>query len=222
MPTTFQVRAREAFEEVGSASEFTVEKYEIESEQERPLTKNEARLMRRYMGPSAVEDAVHHLLDAERIHLSWHTPDHQIYGEFALKDLRACLWGDYMPYTDERLTPKEKLVMGEIKTLEESPGSGRLTALRVPMEITPCREIWFYDMNHQRFELLDLDYSSYVDTLLITKGIPGWQYLYTDTHLADDEFSFIARQLEISLDALEEIFPRHDYSGLRERLEARL
>ncbi|TXS48020.1 hypothetical protein EAO75_17995 [Streptomyces sp. uw30] len=162
------------------------------------------------------------MLDAEQIHLSWRTADYRVYGEFALKDLRTCLSGGYMPYTDERLTPEEQLVMDEIKTLEEAPGSGRLTALRVPMDMSPCHEIWFYDMNQQRFVLLDLNYSSYVDTLLITKGIPGWQYLYSDTRLDHEEFRQLARQLEISLDVLEDVFPGHDYTDLRARLEARL
>ncbi|MFE4372941.1 hypothetical protein ACFRMN_32840 [Streptomyces sp. NPDC056835] len=202
--------------------EFIVEKYEITSERERSLTEDDAKLIRRYMGPTAVDDVEDHLLDDDRIHLSWHTPDHYVYGEFALKDLRVCLSGHYMPYMDERLTVSEQLVMGEIKTLEEAPGSGRLTALRVPMDMTPCQEIWFYDMNQQRFELLDLDYSSYLDTLLITKGIPGWQYLYADRRLADDEFRQLANQLELSLGTLEEAFPGHDYSGLRGRLEDRL
>jgi hypothetical protein len=222
MPTTFQLRARETFEEVRSTAEFVVEKSEIDSEGDRPLTAEDANLIGLYMGPDAVDQVADHLLDAEQIHLSWHTPDHAVYGEFALKDLRTCLSGFYMPYTDERLAPAEQLVMDEIKTLEESPGSGRLTALRVSMDMTPRHELWFYDMNQQRFELLDLKYSSYVDTLLITKGIPGWQYLYTDARLADDEFRHLAGQLERSLDALEEVFPAHDYSALRERLEARL
>lgn len=221
MPTEFQMRAREAFEEVQSAPEFIVSRYDIESERERPLTEEDARLIHRYMGDEAVDEVQGHLLDAEQIHLSWHTPDHYIYGEFALKDLRTCLWGEYVPYTDERLTPAEQEAMDEIKVLEESPGSGRLSALRAPLDMTPCREIWFYDMNHQRFELLDLNYSSYVDTLLTTKGIPGWQYLYSDTRLDHDEFHNIVRQLELSLDAFEALFPGHDYSDLRARLEAR-
>ncbi|MFC6062664.1 hypothetical protein [Streptomyces ochraceiscleroticus] len=222
MPTAFQARAREAFEEVRSAAELTVAKYDIESERERPLTEADAELIGRYLGTAAVDEVADHLLDSERVHLSWHTADQNIYGEFALNDLRTCVWGQYLPYTDERLAPAEQLVMDEVKVLEEAPGSGRLAAMRVPMDMTPCHEIWLYDMNHKRFDLLDLDYSSYVDILLITKGIPGWQYLYTDTRLADDEFKFLARQLQISLDALEELFPGHDYSDLRARLEARL
>ncbi|MDQ0746687.1 hypothetical protein QF034_000918 [Streptomyces africanus] len=221
MPTTFQTRAREAFEEVLSTAEFVVEKSEIESEGNRPLTAKDAELVSLYMGPDAVDQVADHLLDAEQIHLSWHTPDHGVYGEFVFKDLRTCLSGLYMPYTDERLAPAEQLVMDEIKTLEESPGSGRLTALRVSMDMTPCRELWFYDMNQQRFELLDLNYSSYADTMLLTKGIPGWQYLYTDVRLDGGEFRHLASQLERSLDALEAVFPAHDYSVLRERMEAR-
>ncbi|WP_405578170.1 hypothetical protein [Streptomyces sp. NBC_01092] len=222
MPSAFQLRAREAFEQVRSTAEFTVESFEIESEGERPLTEDDAKLIRRYMGPAAVDEVRDHLLDVEQIQLSWRTADFRVYGEFALKDLRTCLSGRYMPYTDERLTPEEQLVMDEIKTLEEAPGSGRLTALRVHMDMSPCQEIWFYDMNQQRFVLLDLDYSSYVDNLLITKGIPGWQYLYSDARLADEEFRQLARQLQISLDALEEVFPDHDYTDLRARLEERL
>ncbi|MFE5818787.1 hypothetical protein ACFQ6S_35920 [Streptomyces sp. NPDC056479] len=222
MPSVFQLRAREVFEEVRSTAEFTVETYEIESEGERPLTEDDAKLIRQYMGPTTVDEVRDHLLDVEQIHLSWRTADYRVHGEFALKDLRTCLSGRYMPHTDERLTPEEQLVMDEIKTLEEAPGSGRLTALRVHMDMSPCREIWFYDMNQQRLALLDLDYSSYVDNLLITKGIPGWQYLYSDTRLDDEEFRQLARQLKISLDALEEVFPDHDYTDLRARLEERL
>lgn len=55
MPTAFQSRAREAFEEVKSAPDFTVKKHEIEGERERPLTEDDAKLIRRYLGPAAVD-----------------------------------------------------------------------------------------------------------------------------------------------------------------------
>lgn len=134
MPTTFHSRSHAAFEEVGAASVLTVEKYEIDRERERPLTEGDTKLIDRYMGPGAVDEVRDHLLDAERTHLSWRTFDHRVHGEFARKDLGTCLSGQYMPCTDERLTPAEQLGMDEIKTLEESFPDHDYTDLRARLE----------------------------------------------------------------------------------------
>ncbi|MBT2367452.1 hypothetical protein J7E88_19615 [Streptomyces sp. ISL-10] len=173
------------------------------------------------MGNAALDDVGDYLLATDHIHVSWRTDDHYLYGEFFLKDLRTCLAGNYIPYVDPRLPQEEQLVMEELKTLEEAPGSGRLTALRVP-PYAESREMWFYDTNHRRLELLDLDFKAYLETLLVTKGIPGWQYLFTGTDMGHREFNAIVRQLRISLESLADMFPGHDYSDLHARLEARL
>ncbi|GAA2418021.1 hypothetical protein [Nonomuraea africana] len=218
----FPARVRELVAELQSVPDLVMDSCHIGQGAARELTAEDADVIRSAMGDGAVEDVRGYLLGTDHIQVAWHLDDHSVYGEFHLKDLRNCLAGGYLPYADARLSPVEQRVMGEeLKTLEEAPGSGRLTALRLRLE-AECRELWFYDTNHRRLALLDLDYPSYLENLLITKGIPGWQYLFTDTDIRHREFHAIVRQLERSLDSFPDLFPHHDYSDLRERLEARL
>ncbi|MER6952123.1 hypothetical protein ABT294_49755 [Nonomuraea sp. NPDC000554] len=217
----YQDRVRTHIEELRSTPDVVMRTCEIGSGPPQELSADDAVLIGSVWGGDAVEGVRDYLLSTDRIHVAWHTDDHYLYGEFALKDLRNCLSDFGLPYTDERLPPEKQELMGwELKTLEEEPGSGRLTALRVPFG-AQSRELWFYDMNHERLELLELDYQSYVENLLLMKGAPGWQYLFAEVDLGEGEFRSMVSQLDRTLEALPVLFPDHDYSRLQERYEAR-
>ncbi|GAA2107383.1 hypothetical protein [Actinomadura alba] len=218
----YQDRVRTHVEELRSTPDVVMRTCEIGSDPPQELSADDAALIGSVWGGDAVEGVRDHLLSTDRIHVAWHTDDHYLYGEFALKDLRNCLSGFGLPYTDEGLPPEKQELMGrELKTLEEEPGSGRLTALRVPFGFeSQSRELWFYDMNRKRLEPLELDYQSYVENLLLMKGAPYWQYLFTEVDLGDWEFQSMVEQLDITLEALPVLFPDHDYSRLQERYEA--
>ncbi|NUP16886.1 MAG: hypothetical protein HOZ81_12420 [Streptomyces sp.] len=111
--------------------------------------------------------------------------------------------------------------MVEIKTFEEGPESGRLAALRVPMDVSPGGEVWFFDMRQGAIPM-ELDYPAYLENLLVTKGVIGWQYLYCAPEDCGMGFFPIVDGLTEMLDVFPRLFPAHDYTDLRARLEARL
>ncbi|WP_345432629.1 hypothetical protein [Actinoallomurus vinaceus] len=67
----------------------------------------------------------------------------------------------------------------------------------------------------------ELDYRSYVETLLVMKETPGWQYLFTEVDLRHRKFHATVRQLEKTLEVFPSLFPDHDYGHLQERFQAR-
>lgn len=217
----FQARLRMHVEELRSVPDVVLPTCEIGAGPPRELSAGDVGLIGSAMGSGVVEGVREYLLSVDRVHVAWHSDDHYVYGEFALHDLRSCIADFGLPCADERLSPeKRELMEWELKTLEEAPGSGRLTALRVPLG-GQSQELWFYDMNHARLELLELDYRSYVDNLLLMKGAPGWQYLFTGVDLRDEEFQSTVRQLDRTLEELPVLFPDHDYRRLQERYDDR-
>ncbi|MFC4908373.1 hypothetical protein [Actinomadura gamaensis] len=218
---SYQDRVSAHVRELRSVPEVVVSTCELGSGPPRGLSADDAALIGAAWGEDAVEGVGDYLLSTDRIHVAWQTDDHYLFGEFAVEDVRICLTGDGLPGADWRLpAQKRELMEWELKTLEEAPGSGRLTALRVPSG-GRSRELWFYDMNHGRLELLELDYRSYLENLLLMKGAPGWQYLFTEVDLEDREFQTMVGQLDRTLEALPVLFPDHDYSRLQERYEVR-
>jgi hypothetical protein len=162
-----------------------------------------------------------YLLEAERIHVRWHRNDYYLDGEFAIKSLHSCLGGGYVTFEDSRLKQEQREVMRDLKIFEEAPGSGRMTGIRFPAG-DRSSEIWFYDLNKCRLELLAIDYTTYLDTLLATEGVSGWQYLFADLDFRNDEFRGTAEDLKEMLSYFPEIFPDRDYAHLIDRLEERL
>ena len=69
---------------------------------------------------------------------------------------------------------------------------------------------------------MDIDYCAYLAALRVTKGTFGWQYLFTEVSLAEEDYKNTARRLTDMLDVFPRLFPAHDYSELRARLEERL
>ncbi|WOT38596.1 hypothetical protein [Streptomyces coeruleorubidus] len=174
------------------------------------------------VSPNTPPDAAGaHLLQAERVYVRWHRDDYYLDGEFALKSLRSCLSGNYVTFEDSRLAEDQREVMRDLKIFEEAPGSGRMTGIRFPAGGTSESEIWFYDMNQLTLESLDIDYTTYLDTLLATGGVAGWQYLFADLDFRNDAFRGIAKDLGEMLSYFRQVFPDRDYEPLLHRLEAR-
>ncbi|RSN14036.1 hypothetical protein DMB42_05570 [Nonomuraea sp. WAC 01424] len=164
---------------------------------------------------------------ADRVQVFWYSmsePD--LRGEFCLNHLHWALLRGEVPqdaFGTISRDPVKMEVLGQLRFLDQEPmaGTARLTALR----ITPGGDdpqVWLYDMNHERLELLDLDYAGYLENLLITKGAYQWQYLFAEVDFKEPEFHDTARHLSEVLRVFPEMFPGHDYAPLQERLEARL
>ncbi|MFI7275509.1 hypothetical protein [Streptomyces sp. NPDC049879] len=81
-------------------------------------------------------------------------------------------------------------------------------------------EIWFSVNTDGTLVRLDITYPEYLDALLLTRGLFGWQYLYADPR--DPGFGFYRPKLGPGLDFLERTFPQDDFSGLRARWNAHL
>ncbi|GAA2634739.1 hypothetical protein [Paractinoplanes durhamensis] len=119
--------------------------------------------------------------------------------------------------------------MSQLRVFDQTPrsGAGKLTYLRLQPGPGPL-EIWYSDIADiaddpypDGFIKMDITYCEYLDALLLTKGTYGWQYLYTDISLDRGDFVATVEFLDGMLQLFPTIFPQHDYSDLRERLEAR-
>ncbi|WP_159048596.1 hypothetical protein [Streptomyces sp. NRRL F-4489] len=149
-------------------------------------------------------------------------PENDIVGEFHLSHLYVTVEENRMGETWEGTDDEERELYGELRFFDDTPntGSGRFAALRAtPGASNP--EIWFFDMRQGAIEM-DLDYGTYLDTLLVTKGTIGWQYLFTDAGFGDPGFTPLAAGLREMMEVFPRLFPRHDYTDLRRRLEERL
>ncbi|MFI6289616.1 hypothetical protein ACIBCM_33610 [Streptomyces sp. NPDC051018] len=66
---------------------------------------------------------------------------------------------------------------------------------------------------------LDLSYPEYLETLLLTRGLHGWQNLFADPH--DPGFpEYFHLDVGPRLDFIARAFPHDDFSALRARYEA--
>lgn len=147
----------------------------------------------------------------------------EINGEFSLKHIHRCVVARQDLLQDPALSDADQQLLPELKIFDEEPdaGSGRVANLRIKAGVVDP-EVWLYDMNHERLELLDLDYGSYLEALLITRGTYGWQYLFADVDLAKPRFRDIVQNVKNMLEVFPRLFPQHSYASTRERLEARL
>ncbi|MET9764540.1 hypothetical protein ABZ016_36675 [Streptomyces sp. NPDC006372] len=146
-------------------------------------------------------------------------------GEFSLRHLPAALFATGETLIHDDLPADVRALYEEFRVFDEQPrtGAGTLAALRLPSVVTETisPEVWYYDSSDGAC-LLDIDYAQYLDALLVTKGTFGWQYLFADVDLGESGLGSVADDLRTMLDVFPQLFPGHDYSDLRTRLEARL
>ncbi|WP_436772458.1 hypothetical protein [Yinghuangia sp. YIM S09857] len=81
-------------------------------------------------------------------------------------------------------------------------------------------EIWYSVNTDGTLVRLNLTYPEYLETLLLTRGLFGWQYLYADPH--DPGLGYRRTDLRLGLALLEQAFPDDDFSDLRARSDAHL
>ncbi|MEU6738314.1 hypothetical protein [Streptosporangium sandarakinum] len=161
---------------------------------------------------------------ADEYHAAWGTSDGSVLGEFCLRNIYDCLVGRRHPVLgDENLPSKDRGVLAALRIFDEAPfaGAGAVAGLRVPSGSGEL-EIWFYVATQAMFHRLHLDYGTYLETLLLTKGAFGWQYLFADVDLSGPQHHDTAEILTAMLDVFPRYFPGHDYNPLRVRLRERL
>ncbi|MFJ5222748.1 hypothetical protein [Streptomyces sp. NPDC088400] len=127
-----------------------------------------------------------------------------------------------VPVDDLARDDDDRALLSELRVLDDISlgGEGRLATMRYHVGVT-SPDIWFLDRYHAYIRL-DLDYRAYLDNLLVTKGVTGWQYLFADVDLSDREYRYILENIRAMLRIFPEEFPDHNYDPLAARLEARL
>ncbi|MEE1792105.1 hypothetical protein PUR28_15205 [Streptomyces sp. BE308] len=153
----------------------------------------------------------------------------KVKGEFYLIDFHDALLSSD-PGTERGSTDFHREFLSQLRPIDRTPrsGAGIQTYIRMQAGVDDL-ELWYSDIADigkspypPGFIKLDIGYCEYLETLLLTKGAYGWQYLFSDISLGRGDFSDSANNLENMLRVFPELFPDRDYSSLRPRLEARL
>ncbi|MGW6908294.1 hypothetical protein [Streptomyces sp. NPDC054940] len=155
---------------------------------------------------------------------SWRPLDEnsEMVGEFRLSHVLTAVAQNHMDDVYDGDDDEERALYGELRVFDDTPrtGTGRMAALRAtPGASDP--EIWFHDLRDGALRM-DLDYPGYLEKLLITKGVIGWQYLYCRPEDCGMGFIPIVDGLKEMLDVFPRLFPAYDYTDLQVRLKARL
>ncbi|MDQ1012573.1 hypothetical protein QFZ82_007058 [Streptomyces sp. V4I23] len=147
--------------------------------------------------------------------------DSVMVGEFRLCHVMRAVTENYLSDIWESDNDQRDLYE-ELRVFDDTPrtGTGRLAALRATDGATDP-EIWFFDLREGAMKM-ELDYAGYLEAVLTTKGVLGWQYLFCAPEDCGTGFASVANRLNEMLTTLPRLFPDYDYSELRARLEARL
>ncbi|MGY5124329.1 hypothetical protein [Streptomyces nigrescens] len=159
----------------------------------------------------------------EELRSTWGTPDELFAGEFFVENIHKALIDAMPPPLWYDPSPEELRLQSELRAVDMSDtGSGWLTAISIQPGVANC-EVWFdFDRRMPGYWKLDIDYAGYLAALRVTKGTSGWQLLFADASLRDDEFDWVVDSLRSMLETFPDLFPKHDYEPLRRRLEERL
>ncbi|MBQ0854494.1 hypothetical protein J8N05_40760 [Streptomyces sp. BH-SS-21] len=149
-------------------------------------------------------------------------PDTALVGEFQLHHIMSAVANKRMTKFWKGEDDAERALYSDLRIFDETPrtGSGRMALLRATPGATDP-EVWFFDMR-QGAALMELDYPAYLEALLVTKGVIGWQYLYCRPEDCGTGFIPLVDGLKEMLDVFPRLFPDHDYTDLRSRLQERL
>ncbi|WP_129843448.1 hypothetical protein [Streptomyces sp. RFCAC02] len=102
-------------------------------------------------------------------------------------------------------------------------GNGAIAGFRaedgVVLDGSGQPEIWYSVSTSGTLVRLGLSYPEYLEALLLTRGLHGWQYLFADPH--DPGFPpYFRLDIGSGLDFIARTFPHDDFSALRARHEA--
>ena len=142
-------------------------------------------------------------------------------GEFVLRELvEAVVSGP--PDASSVLYDEERELFRQLRVIDYKPEGGIVSFAAVRLaDDTIAPQTWVYWFPHGAFAL-DLDYREYLEALLLTRGLYGWQFLYADVRLADDRFVSLVDLIRTGLDFLKEALPDPRYEELEIRLAERL
>ncbi|MEU8852457.1 hypothetical protein AB0C70_41000 [Streptomyces sp. NPDC048564] len=160
----------------------------------------------------------------DRIAAHWRSrrADSRMVGEFSLTHIMRAVLEHYMDDIWEGEDDWERELYSRLRFFDDTPlsGSGRMALLRATPGVSDP-EIWFFD-TRQGAMRMELDYTAYLDAVLVTKGVMGWQYLYCEPADCGQGFVSSSAGLKEMVATFPALFPTHDYTDLRTRLEERL
>ncbi|GLW13225.1 hypothetical protein Misp01_83530 [Microtetraspora sp. NBRC 13810] len=225
METDYERRLRETVEKIQARSSVRTEKYD--------------------RGPLAVymeraEDALEIIRIVEEIPLSaeltrnfhrhssllfaWRAldPFEAIAGEFHIVHIAEAMLRGARTSPIYPATPEEERLVEASKIFETHPvgGTGTYSALRLTRN-QDSPEIWYFDIR-QGPTRLHISYGDYLDVMLRTKGLYGWQYLFAKPDPDNYGMCVSLPYLRDGLDFLAHEFPDDDLSDLRAKLEERM
>ncbi|MFF6978563.1 hypothetical protein ACFZAV_12655 [Streptomyces sp. NPDC008343] len=149
-------------------------------------------------------------------------PETALVGEFKLHHIMSAIGNMRMTRFWKGEDDDERALYKDLRIIDDTPqtGSGRMSLLRATPGATDP-EVWFFDMRQGAIPM-ELDYPAYLETVMVTKGVIGWQYLYCAPELCGEGFFPLTDGLKEMLDVFPDLFPGPDYTDLRSRLEERL
>ncbi|MPY54466.1 hypothetical protein [Streptomyces acidicola] len=151
-------------------------------------------------------------------------------GEYRVPSPMEILTQGRMPSLELLETDFQKAFVSTLRYFDNAYESSRgfMTFLRTDPGSSPL-EVWFSDLagtgtapHPPGYVKLDLTFTEYVETLLLTKGLHGWQYLFADVSFTDPALEHLVEGLRNGLDTFASVFPGQDYAPLTSRLEDRL
>lgn len=161
--------------------------------------------------PEAFIDYIHIGDDWE---VYWKSIDGKTSGEFDLISMSLVLFrGDQTQLSHDEMSDEEIEFYDNIQTIDIHgfSGDGQYAAFEFPEKGFPFN-LWFIHRD-ARFQL-DLDYGGYLDALIETRGLHGWQYFFLKEYdqLSKDDYALgrAKKLMENTLTGLKELFPEVD------------
>ncbi|MEU7469969.1 hypothetical protein AB0A94_15765 [Streptomyces sp. NPDC044984] len=235
-PTRYEHLLLAALDALGSCPKIDVSHQElvVESQAEGPNGISAARLAAEAMEAASLLPELEQVIVApaiaeqaprfRRIAAHWRGREavQDLTGEFRIPQFYRAIFEPAPPLAWEGSPPDELELLAQFRQVDGHPrsGTGQFALVRLEPNTTPL-EIWVWDarLGAQR---MDLDYLGYLEALAVTKGTYGWQYLFTDLSFLNDDLYHVAESMKAMLRRFPDLFPQHDYTQLRERLEERL
>ncbi|KAF4409365.1 MULTISPECIES: hypothetical protein [Streptomyces] len=224
MKKSFEDRCRQAIREIRDSDHVKLSYENIEpAEHGDESTETALQRVAETVGMQLPDSFRRNYFAPKRMHAQWRSvQETELVGEFCLYHLHEAFSQPDLVPEDTTLAMTDQEIMADLSAVDSAhrTGAGEVTGIRITDE--GLFEVWFYDMTQRRLERMDLDYAEYLDSVLITKGTSGWQYLFIDGDLTSVSMESTVRRLKAMLSSFPDLFPDYDYAPLRARLEARL
>jgi len=156
--------------------------------------------------------------------------DEELAGEYSIPSPLETMMQPASPFAKSLKDPFQRTFVAQLRAMDSDAfaGSGFTTYVRMD-PTAPKQEIWFNELvaiggppYPHGFIRLNLSYKEYLEALVLTKGLCGWQYLFADISFGDPTIQHRKERLSRGLQVFPDLFPDQDFTELQRRLEERL